>query len=449
MIHSSLAFTAIIFAHCSDYIFGAIYHYNYPAWVVVGTLSTYGMVFVSVAFVIHRYCFPRGILLVCDVLGLLLGFCLVLIWLRRLQLVDGALPLALKIALVIGSMGLAGLFVLRASLEARKNIRNALVLSSLCFMLSPPLVAAVSAKQIVFPIHEGEALHSPHFKNVVIVLLDELGDGAIGPIIDGLQRQNLAVSSRRMTPVGKHTADVIPRMLTGLEFPQASPCSSSAICSGKNILDFSRMQSRESKLDIVGFHHPYCKIQGLRYCYQALSPSMENPIIWFGCALTSVLVRVEFRFCKSRILTIPQVRAIRLDMVKAMDAAPFWREGGVFYVHVLLPHPPGHNEYRTLDEDYSDNIKEASELISGIANRLREQFQNDFLLLITSDHPLRLSVWCGMPRYEAGKCEPRPEFTSDFVPIIAASAVSTRVLDESNGDVFDVANNYRYGSKVH
>lgn len=417
-VRSVLALIALLLVQCSDYLWGAVYHHAHPAWVLGVVVLVYALLFGVLVWLACRLVTPARTLWLLDFLSLQLFFYFVLVTMRRLHMFEGALSLPLKLALAGASVGAGGWLLWRSDSALRARINSALIGAAALFALTPPLVAAVSAAPSVFPVR---AAGMPDAPNVLVILLDELGDQAAAPVVDALRRQGLQVSRAALAPLGENTVNVIPAMLTGKDFGAAQPCSASAICSGDAILDFSRMRSVEPRMDIVGFHHPYCAIAGLRSCYQALTPSIENPFVWFGCVLLKATTRISTAACDWRLLTVAQVGAARRELLAAAARAPFWREGGVLFVHVPLPHPPGKRDGANLDQDYEANLLDAAALVESLAVRMRQSFGARHALVISSDHPLRPKVWCAMARYAAAGCAVRPAFVDTRIPLLVAT----------------------------
>jgi hypothetical protein len=132
-----------------------------------------------------------------------------------------------------------------------------------------------------------------------------------------------------------------------------------------------------------------------------------------------------------------------LDSVRAVNArqrihnaafnAPFWKDGGILYIHTLLPHPPGAVNGGTLEQDYALNLQQAAKLVGDLATKLDKAFGGNYLLIITSDHPLRPEVWCAMYRYKQTGCiEGSQRFTATQVPLIAVGQGAESVMTVKN-----------------
>ncbi|GAB2853426.1 hypothetical protein GCM10027277_22270 [Pseudoduganella ginsengisoli] len=416
-----------------DYLWPALYHYTHPPLILVAVTASYAALLYGFARLASR-AWPLGTVWVLDFLSLQLFGLVALRSMRRLKLLDGALPLPLKLALVVGTVGGALWLLRRLGKAYRVRMLNGILAAGVMFTLAPFAAVELTAETRTFPLRAG----SQAAPNVAIILLDELGDAASAPIAAALTRQGLQVRHKSLAPLGANTVNVIPALLTGRDFSNAQPCSLSAICSDTNILDFSRMSSLEPQLDIIGFHHPYCRIVGLRFCHKTISPSFEDPFVWFACSMMSSAYRRPIGLCDRRLLTVSQMNAARRDIEQAAASAPFWRQGGVLFVHIPLPHPPGPSGSASLDADYAANLVSAADYIDALSARLRVAFGDRFALVISSDHSLRPEVWCPMARYATGDCRLRPEFMSRQVPLLVATPALPPPLDGIN-NMFEAA----------
>ena len=99
--------------------------------------------------------------------------------------------------------------------------------------------------------------------------------------------------------------------------------------------------------------------------------------------------------------------------------APFWLDGGLLYIHQFLPHPDGGlGKFRSLSENYSTNVDLTRDFLYLINKKLEEKFLNNYVIIITSDHPLRAKMWCSNTIYYTPECI-MENFTGDeLVPFI-------------------------------
>jgi len=315
---------------------------------------------------------------------------------------------------------------------------RAVLVGCAAFVVAPVIWRQVAADTVVWnPVVPTAQASAGSVHNKVIVIFDELGDTASAPIVQVLKQQGLEVATSSLKPAGPSTLMVIPSMLTGLDFSEAMVCGLSSICSGSHALDFSKIRAGQSDIDVVGWYHPYCEIQGLRFCNVALIPHQHG----------NTFRSLADLYMKKLGHPLPDLRAdaeraygVQNNIVRAqLDAArqaPFWQNGGVLYLHLAMPHPPGLTLTGKLDSDYAGNIDRSAEFTQELVKELRSRFDDDWALLITSDHPLR-SWWCNSPHYRGTDCSLRPEFQTKRVPIIVASRKTLPSLTiESNAQIF-------------
>ena len=316
--------------------------------------------------------------------------------------------------------------------------RRALITIPLLLAVAPPLIGPLMAQPGTWPAREsGPNSSMPDAGTAVIfILLDELGAAAAQPIVDTLAGDGWPLQFRALAPVGDMTVKVIPQMFTGVAFPNARPCAPTTVCDRLQSLNFSTLTASRPDIDIVGFYHPYCAIQGLRWCTRH-SPE------------AALLSWERWRCAAQRRSTSgqqdPQCRQIPLkrwadlvdSVLMSVDQAPFWTQGGMLYVHAPLPHPPGSSIDGSLPSHYRDNIKQAANFVRHVAARARQRFGDKVRLVIFSDHGLRYKYACSTPLYESMPCDIPDEFQGHEVPLIVAGTPS-KALDRvtTNADIF-------------
>ncbi|MDG1109601.1 MAG: hypothetical protein P8N60_13155 [Burkholderiaceae bacterium] len=202
------------------------------------------------------------------------------------------------------------------------------------------------------------------------------------------------------------------------------------------MLNFSKIHVPESvNFRVIGFHHPYCSIKGLADCFQGESPVDDNAFIGFGCYWMG-RVGILLEFCGEESLSPKIVNRQRATMLSRIDNSEFWSNGGLLYLHILSPHPPGISNNESLDSAYSENVADAASIVLKLSERLNYKFPTGFQLFISTDHPLRPNVWCGTQRY-VGKCDVRKSFISTSVPLISISnGVADICQIKTNADIF-------------
>lgn len=320
------------------------------------------------------------------------------------------------------------------------RLRLALLAGATLFVASPPFLAAARAEDRHWPVrsaapqaHAGAARQATLF-----VLLDELNSNAIAGIVGDLQQAGLQVQSKAVASVGSATAKTIPAMWTGLNFDEAKSCGFTTICSGSNALDFSRVTASFANIDVVGMYHPYCAMQGLRYCSRsAFSLGLFDATRW-SCGLRHML-RQATKGSECTDLARAAWGAFIARVEAALWAAPIWQQGGFLYAHLPYPHPPGGSAEGTLRQDYSANVERARATVKGMIGRLQATGIRDIRIVIFSDHPLRIQYWCGTNTYQ-GRCADAEAHRDALTPLIVGSTSGAVDLDrmQTNGQVFEL-----------
>jgi hypothetical protein len=272
----------------------------------------------------------------------------------------------------------------------------------------------------------------------IFLLLDELNAGASAPLAQALRDHGLKVRNKAILPVGDGTSKVIPAMFTGRNFDQARPCGMTTICSEMNVLDFSHVFASRTDIDVIGFFHPYCAIQGLRWCQHARVPiSLFETTRWrcaswrrFGAPIVS-----PAEICDE--LHGRGTNALTDELIEALWRAPVWQRGGFLYAHLPLPHPPGTTP-SNLQREYRENLDRAVRLLREMLARARQSGLDDLRIVIFSDHPLRQSRWCSayFPYARKG-CVIDGSLEDTMVPLIVAGEQLPDIdAIENNGQVF-------------
>lgn len=317
-------------------------------------------------------------------------------------------------------------------------LRRAACPGVLAFVVSQPLLVRAWAPKITWP-EAAVDMPAGRDKVVVFLLLDELNAKSAGPVLRAFEHHGLAARMRAVHPIGDATAKVVPAMFAGMPFDDAKPCGMTAICSGKNVLDFGKVLASRPDIDVVGFYHPYCAIQGLRYC-ATLSPSSPalDPGRWI-CAAVRRFAPVSARDWVARCSDMGSQVQSRLvaDVEAAIAQAPVWRQGGVMFAHVPLPHPPGRTGGASLKTHYEDNVELAAQLVSSMVERARAGGASDINFIVFSDHPLRPAVWCGTATYRNNGCPLDESLVDVDVPLIVVGVAGIDISRlQTNRDVF-------------
>lgn len=305
-----------------------------------------------------------------------------------------------------------------------RRVRPALLLAAVLFVGSQPLLAKFASSPLGWPeasmlAQSSRVAAGAMREGTVVVLLDELNARDGHMLAKALVQAGMNVVERNIAPVANSTAKVIPQIWTGRPFPNAKACSSTAICSGDEVLDFAKVQVSRPDVDVVGFFHPYCAMQGLRFCARVSIPLPIDDIGRLGCAAARRLGIPDRADCKS--LRIQPWIKLQDGVIEALWQAPFWQRGGLMYAHLPLPHPPGRRPDGTLREHYEGNLQIAQGLLREMARRVQTAGFQRARLVVFSDHPLRQTLHCAGHAYRVQGCKPDAELQDEQVPLIVAS----------------------------
>lgn len=318
--------------------------------------------------------------------------------------------------------------------------RRVLIAMPLLFAVTPVLLGPATAPATEWPPRQGSKESEHQRPPVVFLLLDEMGASAAQPLLTALDTQGWPFTFKAVESVGDMTLKVIPQMFTGKAFPNARPCAPTTVCDRFHALNFSTVTASRPDIDIVGFYHPYCAIQSLRWCMRtAPEPDLLYWDRWRCAALRLLGQSPQSPECRE----IPLRRwADLVDKVLAgVDQAPFWQKGGMLYIHVPLPHPPGISTSGSLREHYAHNIEKATGFVTHLSERLRENFGTQARLVIFSDHGLRYQYACSTPLYASMPCDIPDNYKSLEVPLIVAGPASNEASRvHTNAEVFLLAN---------
>jgi hypothetical protein len=317
--------------------------------------------------------------------------------------------------------------------------RRVMVAVPLLLAITPVLVGPAMAPAAEWPARQALPDQEHPSPPVVLLLLDELGAAAAQPLVDALVAEGWPVTSKAIKPVGDMTLKVIPQMFIGKSFPDARPCAPTTVCDRFHALDFSTVTASRPDIDIVGFYHPYCAIQDLRWCLRlAPEPALLSSDRW-RCAALRLLDRSP-QSSECREIPLKRWRQLVESVLTGADQAPFWQKGGMLYIHVPLPHPPGASANGSLREHYADNIAQATGFVKHLSKRLRERFGANARLVIFSDHGLRYHYACTTPLYSALPCDIPDTYKSSEVPLIVAGPAPTSMSRvTTNAEVFSLA----------
>jgi hypothetical protein len=352
----------------------------------------------------------------------------------RLQ-VGPSRGLSLPWQVAIGVLGLLLATIGAARLAAVwPRLRLALLVAATIATTSVFALAAILAPHI-----ELLADSHPNHRPVIVFLLDEFSAASSQDLVAALAGRELRVESWAVPSIGRNTLDAIPAIFTGGKLLSARPCTSTAVCGRGRVVDFARMKVTRNDVDIVGTYHRYCSIEGLRFCVGTQGDDLP-PLRSFLCALPSRVLMESRIGCNRK-----GYAEFGLDVSTVVDrelmAAPFWRQGGLLYAHLIAPHPPGESGEARLADAYAANLVRTRELMLKVIDRLeRAPFHEDFTLVITSDHHLRSEIWCAIEPYASHDCELPESMRGAAVPFIVATrgAPVAHRAPTSNADLMPI-----------
>lgn len=350
------------------------------------------------------------------------------------------------------ALGFAGciaalLLILRANALVWAKAQRGFLVASVFFVGSQPLLAALRAHDLEWPAGF-KASHSVADAGrvaTIVLLLDELNARSAGPIVDELKEQGLAVDVKHVPSVGDATVKVIPAMFTGRLFDEARPCGPTSVCSGSEVLDFSRIRASRPDIDVVGFFHPYCAINGLRSCSRAV---LDRPILERTRWICGLWHRVGWPRPDDAVSCRRAAMAAWSEMTERvlsdLRQAPTLSRGGVLFAHIPLPHPPGQRLEDSLAQQYDGNLQRAVDLIGEILLATKAAGL-DPRVVIFSDHPLRQQLWCSgsMGETIAGPCAPIDRLNDGEIPLIVGGAMRPDLSNvSSNLNVFSLISDW-------
>lgn len=330
---------------------------------------------------------------------------------------------ALQKALAVTSAITASLATLKISIDTWKRLYLAGIVGGIIFIFFPMVLANTNASTVYWPSpsYQPPTVAAPNIpsQNTIVLLLDELSASAAGPVVTQLQEAGLHVAASNIDPAGKNTINVIPAIWMRTSFDQSVACGATQICSTNKVLDFSKVKASSKNIDIVGFYHRYCSIQGLRSCSFSPLPK-KSAGTDLACSFPG-LNGLEFLGCEASDSDRKSYLALRDNMKKPLMEAPFWQKGGILFAHLLVPHPLMGIHLKTLSVEYAENITYGASLIGLVAQRAKSVFGDNFRIIVFSDHPLRPDIWCADKTYMTLKCKPDSSQMSNQVPLIIAT----------------------------
>ena len=339
-----------------------------------------------------------------------------------------------KLVIGVGALILAGFAAVRVA-AVWSRLRAALLAMVLTASISTFVLAALLAPRIEL-LADSRDRHRP----VVVLLLDEFSAGAAQELTNALATRRLEVDSWAVPHIGRNTLDAIPGIFSGSLLKNARICTGSAICNNTSVVDFARMRVERDDVDMAGIYHPYCAIEGLRYCVDLQRAPGQSATLSFLCGSPLHFLIGRWMGCNRAREDLP-VAEDAAAMNQKLFAAPFWARGGLLFAHLMIPHPPSVSGEPRLEDAYRANLERASKLVLDVVDHLeRGALRDDFTLVITSDHPLRSELWCRTEPYASNDCNLPQSMLSPEVPFIVATRGGpvAHVAPRSNADLLAV-----------
>ncbi|WP_133239961.1 hypothetical protein [Limnohabitans planktonicus] len=436
-----LALSTLLLVKQTSWIWGSLYFQHHTLAEVVIALGLM-LVWVIAGVALLRLILGQAISYKVTNVGIALVFSLVVFrYLQQIELIP-AHPTTLHKTLALASGLAAGLLTLKIRQDIWKRLHLAVIVGGLIFTLLPVVLANTLAPTVYWPSPSDQppTQQAPKLpaQNTIVLLLDEFSASAAGPVVDQLKDAGLHVTSTSIDPAGKNTINVIPAIWTRSNFDQSVACGPTQLCSASHVLDFAKVRASSANIDIVGFFHRYCSIQGLRSCSFPVPTATDGSGL--ACSFPG-LSMLEFLGCDEK----TDIRALSISMRDSMQnsllEAPFWQKGGILFAHLLVPHPLMGVPMKSLSDEYTDNIANGARLVKLVAQKAKLVFGNDFKIIIFSDHPLRPEIWCAGKQYIEFGCTPDASQISTKVPlIIATPSVETPAHKKikKNQAVFDL-----------
>jgi hypothetical protein len=404
-------------------LYPVLYHQLYPVPIYLTAWLLFGMALLMPALPLAMIPASRGIALklVFSVLGAYLG----LVQLRLWAFDEGrTIPAPLKAAVIALALGGCGWLIYRLRKVNWERGYRAAVLGSIMFALAPYLYSFTGGPGVKRV--SADRLRVPGIENYVVLILDEFSTEFSRGLDEDLAAQGLHVMRAEVEKAGSRTLTAVPGMLTTLKMEAAGPCAPTRLCGGEEkVVDFRQLEVAEKRAHLAGFWHPYCQMRNWDECFEA-----EGTLV--GASLGRVLLhgfwcegysRLDiFGYCRTLWLDGEVFDGMRHHLDEQIARSAFWKEGGFYLIHYPSPHPKGPaGRKQSLAEEYAANVEEARKVVRDLAGRLKERFGSNFVLAVTTDHPLRKDLWCKDPAYESPDCEKGPVLSERDVPLVVAS----------------------------
>jgi len=446
---ATLALLTLLLLGQTNWIWGSLYFQHHTASEIILAFGLLVVFFIVCVALLRRGLGQATTIKLINVsIALLLTF-VGFTYFKQLELIpmqSNALHKTLAVTLAIT----AGLLTLKISIDTWKRLYLAGIVGGMIFIFFPVVLANTNASTVYWPSpsYQPPTVAAPNMppQNTIVLLLDELSASAAGPVVKQLQAAGLHVTVSNIDPAGKNTINVIPAIWMRTSFDQSVACGPTQLCSTSKVLDFSKVKASSENIDIVGFYHRYCSIQGLRSCSFSPFP-IKSAGTELACSFP-VVNKLKFLGCEASESDRKAFLALRDSMKKTLMEAPFWQKGGIIFAHLMVPHPLMGIPLKTLSVEYTDNITYGASVVGVLAQRAKSVFGDNFRIVVFSDHPLRPEIWCADKTYMALKCKPDSLQISNQVPlIIAAPNVNNKapLAIKNNIAIFDLL--YQFDSK--
>jgi hypothetical protein len=429
----SMAVAAVLIVLNSDWLYSSLYFYAHPAWTVYATALLPLLPVLLIAVVAERIAGLDLTVKALDSCSYVAVAFLSYDICKRNGVLHGSQPVYVKAVLVAVVLLAAFLISKYLSIHKRWRLRVAVVVGCMFFLFATEIASPFESNAYIRLAPLFDKPDAVATTNVVILVLDELSFLEAAPVETALRATGRMVYSKPVQSSGKRTDSAIPSLLTGMDMDGDRACSPTTLCSSVGLFDFADQTVQLQRFNVVGFYHPYCSMHGLAYCRQIAVFGPSSLLAGYGCSLIGKFAgdrRPEL--CEQLWLNSAKAQAARMAIRDAVSQAPFWKDGGMLYIHTLLPHPPAAATGGTLDQDYAANLRQASDFAVELSNRLVQRFGANYLFVITSDHPLRPDVWCSMYRYGRPGCLESRQFTSTHVPLIATGRSAESLMNVVN-----------------
>lgn len=332
-----------------------------------------------------------------------------------------------------------GLWACRnATDRLRAGLRRLVIFLPGLIVISPVFAGLWLSKPVVWLAED--AGRYPAKTATVVLLFDEMNAQSSLGLQKVLVERGLNVSFKPVDPAHFSTTQVVPAVFTGRDFTGARACGLSVVCAEESVLDFSQVTVQRNDVDVVGFHHPYCAVQGLRSCRRFTTDTTIWEAARWGCAVQRIFgiyAGWETEFCQERAGTV--WTNLQEQVSAGVLITPTLKDGGILYAHLPVPHPPAKGG-GSLAAQYTQNVWRVEEVLSRLLDRMAEHGVEP-RILIFSDHPLRQSMWCSREAAPFDTpCVVDPSLIDTKVPLIVAARTALPAIEhvQSNRQVFDV-----------